>query len=272
MAGKNWLITGAGRGFGRIWAEAALARGDKVAASVRKLSDIDDLRERHGDALLPLHLDVTDRSAVFDAVELAHSSFGRLDVVISNAGYGAMGAIEEISIEQARANFETNVFGTLHLLQAVLPHLRAQKTGHILPVTSGAGLVSLPTTGIYSATKHAVEAMGEALAQEVAPLGIKVTMIEPGAFRTDFLAGVTQPSNMSVYDPLRDELTAMLDHQSLGDPQATAKVILKLVDAENPPARIILGEILPLIRQVYEQRLQTWAAWDELAREAQGRS
>lgn len=272
MEPKNWLITGAGRGFGRIWTQAALDRGDRVAATVRNPADLLDLQERHGESLLCLKLDVTDRSAIFEAVGAAHSAFGRLDVVVSNAGYGAMGAIEEIPIEDARANFETNVFGTLHLLQAVLPRLREQGSGHILPVTSGAGLVSLPTTGIYSATKHAIEAMAEALAQEVAPLGIKVTMIEPGAFRTDFLSGTTHPSNMPVYDPLREQLSAMLDPKSLGDPEATAEVILKLVDADEPPTRLMLGEILPLIRQVYEQRLQSWSEWDDLARAAQGRS
>jgi NAD(P)-dependent dehydrogenase (short-subunit alcohol dehydrogenase family) len=174
------LITGAGRGFGRIWAQAALERGDHVAATVRNASDLDTLLTKHSDAILRLELDVTDRAGVFAAVEQAHAHFGRLDVIVSAAGYGLLGAIEEISIEAARANVKTNLLGTLNLIQAALPLLRRQGSGHILPVSSISGLIGVPTSGIYTATKFAVEGLAKSLAAEVAGLGIRVTLIEPG--------------------------------------------------------------------------------------------
>ncbi|WP_081636607.1 SDR family NAD(P)-dependent oxidoreductase [Methylobacterium sp. 285MFTsu5.1] len=270
MSQKNWLITGAGRGFGHIWAKAALDRGDKVAATARDIGDLGGLQERYGDRLLAFKLDVTERAAVFDAIEQVRHKLGRLDVVISNAGYGQMGAIEEVSIDEARANFETNVFGTLNLLQAVLPHLRAQGSGHILPVSSGGGLISLATTGIYSATKFAVEAIAEALSQEVASLGIKITIIEPGAYRTGFAASARQSTQNPVYDEHRQKLAEMLAPEFFGNPEVTAKAILKIVDCEQPPLRLMLGNVLPIIRQIYGQRIDTWEAWDELAKEAQG--
>ena len=144
---KVWLITGASRGFGRRWTEAALARGDKVAATARDLKSLEILQQQYGDALLPLALDITDHDKVVRTVNHAHQHFGRLDVILSVAGYGYMGAIEEVSIQEARANFETNVFGTLSVIQAALPLLRAQGSGHILPVSSAGGIVAFPTGG-----------------------------------------------------------------------------------------------------------------------------
>jgi NADP-dependent 3-hydroxy acid dehydrogenase YdfG len=161
---KVWFITGASRGFGRVWTEAALKRGDQVAATARDPEALDELVKIYGSAILPLPLDVTNRDAVFGAVGQAHQHFGRLDVILSNAGYGYMGAIEELEPEQAKANFDTNVFGTLSLLQAALPILRAQASGHILTVSSVGGVIGFPTGGTYTATKFAVEAMSEALA------------------------------------------------------------------------------------------------------------
>ena len=157
MTQKVWLITGASRGFGHIWAKAALARGDKVAATARKLRALAELEQAYGDAFLPLVLDVTDREAVFAAVAQVQQHFGRLDVVVSNAGFGYMAAIEEAEIDDTRATFETNVFGTLAVMQAAIPIMRAQGSGHILPVSSVAGLVAMPTSGIYEAAKFAVE-------------------------------------------------------------------------------------------------------------------
>ena len=146
---KIWLITGASRGFGKIWATAALERGDKVAATARRLSTLDDLKQTYGDLLLPLQLDVTDREAVFATVKQAQQHFGRLDVVLSNAGFGYMAAIEEAEMADTKTMFETNVFGTLSVIQAALPILRAQGSGHILPVSSVAGQISMPTSGVY---------------------------------------------------------------------------------------------------------------------------
>ena len=271
---KIWFITGAARGFGRLWTEAALVRGDKVAATARSAPALDLLAEQYGDAVLPLQLDVTDRLAVFKAVEQAHRKFGRLDIVVSNAGYGLMGAIEEVNIEDARANFETNVFGTLNLIQAVLPLLRAQGSGHIIPVSSVGGIIAVANGGIYVGSKFAIEGICEALAAEVVGLGIKVTIVEPGPYTTNFRSDtslrVAPP--LAAYDGARAQLAAMLSSDADGDPTATPAAIMKLVDAESPPIRLHLGTWLPMIQQVYAERIKTWEAWDDVARAAKGRS
>jgi NADP-dependent 3-hydroxy acid dehydrogenase YdfG len=177
---KTWFVTGSSRGFGRVWTEAALARGDRVAATARDLSSIHGLASDYGDAFLPLALDVTDREAVFDAVATANHDFGHLDVVVNNAGYGLFGMVEEISESQARAQIDTNLFGALWVTQAVLPIMREQQGGHILQVSSIGGFAAFPTFALYNASKWALEAMSEALAQEVAGFRIRVTIIEPG--------------------------------------------------------------------------------------------
>lgn len=272
MSNKVWFITGASRGFGKIWATAALKRGDKVAATARNLSALADLQAEYGAQFLPLSLDVTDRAAVFAAVNAAHQHFGRLDVVLSNAGFGYMAAIEEAEEADTRATFETNVFGTLSVIQAALPILRAQGSGHILPVSSVAGLVAMPTSGIYEAAKFAVEGMAEALAAEVAQFGIHVTIIEPGGYATDFLSGssLKNAPPIAAYDQLRADLAAMLTADQLGKPEASAAAILQVVDAAKPPLRLILGDLLHLVEQVYEQRLQTWQEWDAVSCAAKG--
>ncbi len=269
---KVWFVTGAARGFGRRWVEAALARGDKVAASVRNVDALAALVDQYGDALLPITLDVTDRDAVFKAVKHAHQHFGRLDVVLSNAGFGCMGAIEEVQIEDARAVFETNVFGTLSLTQAALPLLRAQGSGHIILVSSVAGVVAMPMAGVYEGSKFAVEAIGEALAAEVAEHGIKVTLVEPGGYATDFLSdsSIRTAPALPAYDAVRAQLAAMLTPDSLGDPAATADAMLTLVDAENPPLRLILGTLLPFVEDIYAQRIKTWQAWQDVSIAAHG--
>lgn len=269
---KVWFVTGAARGFGRRWVEAALARGDKVAASVRNTDALAVLVDQYGDALLPITLDVTDRDAVFKAVKHAHQHFGRLDVVLSNAGFGCMGAIEEVQIEDARAVFETNVFGTLSLTQAALPLLRAQGSGHIILVSSVAGVVAMPMAGVYEGSKFAVEAIGEALAAEVAEHGIKVTLVEPGGYATDFLSdsSIRTAPALPAYDAVRAQLAAMLTPDSLGDPAATADAMLTLVDAENPPLRLILGTLLPFVEDIYAQRIKTWQAWQDVSIAAHG--
>jgi NAD(P)-dependent dehydrogenase (short-subunit alcohol dehydrogenase family) len=271
---KIWFITGASRGFGFIWTEAALKRGDKVAATARDLGALAALVDVYGDALLPVRLDVTDHNAVVAAVNQAHRHFGRLDVVLSNAGYGLFGAIEEAKIEEARANFETNVIGTLSVVQAALPLLRQQKHGHILAVSSISGLVTFPLGGIYQATKFAVEGMLQTLAQEVAGFGIKVTLIEPGPFATDFLddGSLKQTTPIAAYDPAREQFSKMFTPDMFGDPKATSAALLKVVDSDQPPLHIILGSLLPMVKQVYAARIQTWEAWDHVSRAAHGRA
>jgi len=264
MAKKIWFITGASRGFGRIWAEAALERGDSVVATARNIAALEDLSKKYGDSILPLALDVTEHDAVLAAVNQAHSHFGGLDVVLANAGYGLVGAFEETTIEEVRENFNTNVIGTFSTIKAALPLLRAQGNGHILAVSSVGGLVTFPLYGIYQASKFAVEGMIQTLAQEVAGFGIKVTLIEPGAFKTDFLAPSSLKSSVTipVYDAVREQFAKMFTADMLGDPKSTTSTLMKVVDAENPPLHIILGPLLPLVKQIYATRMQSWEAWE----------
>lgn len=273
MSKKIWFITGASRGLGRVWAEAALKRGDKVAATVRTLDSISDLITSFGDELLPLVLDVTDRAGVFAAFAEAVRRFGRIDVVISNAGYGLFGTIEESDEAQARAQFETNFFGTLWVVQAALPQLRMQRSGHILVTSSLAGVITFPTAGVYNATKWAVEGLVDTLAQEVADFGIRVTLLEPGGYDTDWRgASSTHTTEMPEYNALRTKLKAAYGARVLGDPRATAGAILKVVDSAEPPLRLFLGNVgLPVAQRVYADRLSTWTAWSDISANAQGR-
>jgi NAD(P)-dependent dehydrogenase (short-subunit alcohol dehydrogenase family) len=272
--GKNWFITGTSRGFGREWAIAALERGDRVAATARNLDSLSDLADKYGDRLLPLELDVQDREADFAAVARAHDVFGSLDVVINNAGYGQFGLIEEISETEARDQFETNVFGALWITQAALPFLRAQGHGHILQVSSIGGISAFPNIGIYNASKWALEGFTQALAAEVADFGIKVTLIEPAAFSTDWGGASAKHSEpIAAYDDFRAKAAearkARVSGQ--GNPGATGKVVLQLVDAAEPPLRVFLGSSpLGIAKADYASRLETWEKWNYLAEEAQG--
>jgi NAD(P)-dependent dehydrogenase (short-subunit alcohol dehydrogenase family) len=268
---KVWFITGASRGFGRVWAEAALGRGDRVVATARNPETMNELDKTYGDAVLVLPLDVTDRDAVFDAVERAHRHFGRLDVVLTNAGYGYMGAIEELESEQVKANFDTNVFGTLSVIQAALPILRAQASGHFLTVSSIGGIIGFPTGGSYTASKFVVEAMSEALAGEVTAFGIKVTIIEPGQFATEFRSSVRSPPTIAAYDPIRQAIRSSFRPEDYGDPAATAAAVLKAVDADEPPLRLVLGSTtIAKFNAAYEARLGNWKKWEAVSNAAQG--
>ena len=268
---KVWFITGSSRGFGRIWAEAALKRGDQVVATARDAKSLQPLVETYRDAVLPLQLDVTDRESVFEVVGKAHKHYGRLDVILSNAGYGCMGAIEEVPFEEIKANYETNVFGTLSVIQAALPYLRAQKSGHIITVSSIGGVVGFPTGGIYTSTKFAVEAFSEALAGEVAGMGIKVSILEPGSFKTGFRDSAKFVPPTAEYDDVRKAVFARFKPEMAGDPSATADAILKLVDSDNPPLRLILGKgTLQVFRQTYASRLETWEKWEAISSAAHG--
>jgi len=273
MSGKIWFITGASRGFGRIWTEAALKRGDKVAATARSLKDVADLTEHYGDAVLPLALDVTNPDQVKSAVAKAHAHFGKLDIVFNNAGYALLGAIEEASESDVKAEFKTNFFGALRVIQAALPLLRKQGSGHIIGVSSVAGVHAGPMTGFYNASKWAFEAMHESLAQEVQGFGIKVTMLEPGAYATSFASQTSLKMSpvIDVYADLRTQLFAGAANMEFGDPQATPKAILQIVDMENPPLRFFVGtEGLPVVRKAFADRLATWEAFEVLSNEAQG--
>ena len=184
MASKVWFITGTSKGFGRVWAEAALARGDRVAATARDVTTLAPLVDRYGELVAAIKLDVTDKAAVDASIAEAHGRFGRLDVVVNNAGYGLFGTIEEVSEADARDQIETNLFGALWVTQAALPIMRAQGSGHIIQVSSIGGVNAFPTIGLYHASKWALEGFSQSLAAEVAQFGVKVTLIEPGGFAT----------------------------------------------------------------------------------------
>lgn len=272
MTSKTWFITGASRGFGREWTIAALERGDTVAATARDTATLDDLVARFGEALLPLRLDVTDRAGVSDAVAKAHDRFGRLDVVVNNAGYGQFGMIEEISEAEARDQIETNVFGALWVTQAVLPYLRAQGSGHILQVSSIGGISAFPNIGMYNASKWALEGLSQALAAEVADFGVKVTVIEPGAYSTDWGgASAKHATPMPAYDDFRQQAAEARQRRagSPGDPVATRAAVLAVVDADEPPLRIFFGDgPLGIAVADYESRLATWRAWEQVSVDA----
>lgn len=269
---KVILITGASRGFGKLWAEAFLKRGDKVVATARNVASLESLVTEFGDAVLPLALDVNDRQQSFAVVEQAKQRFGRIDVVINNAGYGVFGAIEETSEAEARAQIETNFFGTLWLTQAVLPLLREQKSGHIIQVSSVLGLVTAPVLGLYNASKFAVEGLSETLAAEVKPFGIHVTIVEPNAYETDWSGtSAAHATPVAAYAPLREKAAAGFPPEAIGKPVATTAAILKLVDTAQPPLRLLLGKAgLPLIKAVYAKRLAEFDEWKAVSDEAHG--
>jgi NAD(P)-dependent dehydrogenase (short-subunit alcohol dehydrogenase family) len=271
---KTWLITGTSRGFGREWTAAALERGDRVVATARDVGCLKDLEERHRESILALPLDVTDRTAVFEVVRRAFERFGRVDVVVNNAGYGQFGMIEELTEGELRDQIETNLFGALWVTQAALPYLREQGGGHIVQVSSIGGISAFPNVGAYHASKWALEGFSQALAQEVADFGIRVTVIEPGGFSTDWGGSSARHATpLPAYDSLRDKAAEFrrARTQSQGDPTASARAILKVIDAENPPLRVFFGDgPLQLATLDYESRLATWREWEWVSIEAQG--
>jgi NAD(P)-dependent dehydrogenase (short-subunit alcohol dehydrogenase family) len=274
MAEKVWFITGTSRGFGREWAIAALERGDNVAATARDTASLDDLVDKYGEAILPIRLDVTDRAADFAAVKQAHKHFGRLDVVVNNAGYGQFGFIEELSEQDARDQIETNVFGALWVTQAALPYLREQRSGHIIQVSSIGGIVAFPNVGIYHASKWALEGFSQALAQEVAPFGVHVTLIEPGGFDTDWSGSSSRSAEkLPAYADAHaaNEAVRKIRWAAPGDPKASAAAVLKVVDAKEPPLRVFFGAApLEFAKADYEDRLRVWEQWQPVAELAQG--
>ena len=269
---KTIFITGVSRGFGRIWTKAFLERGYNVAATARKLSQLDDLVEKYGEKLLPIQLNVNDRDADFAAIQHAKDHFGRIDVLINNAGYGLFGALEETSEKEARDQIETNVFGLLWLTQAVIPVMREQGYGHVINLSSILGLICTPTLGMYNASKYAVEAISETLAMEVKQFGIKVTILEPNGFSTDWSgSSAVHTRAMAEYAMIKKHVAASTSKDFYGDPVATAEAILKLLDAEDPPLRLFLGrKAYPLVKQVYQSRLDEWDKWNHVSEAAHG--
>lgn len=267
---KTILITGASKGFGRAWTEAFLAKGYNVAATARNLETLNDLKEKYGNAILPLKLDVNNRLESLDVVQKAKQHFGTIDVLINNAGYALTGAVEEANEQEAREQFETNFFGTLWLTQAVIPIMREQKSGHIIQVSSILGLATLPTgMGLYSASKFAIEGLSETLASEVKQFGINVTLLEPNGYESNIWhTGITSES-LPYYDEIKK---ALAERENIfGKVEATAPIVVKLVENENPPLRLLLGKVAyPFVKQSYDQRLESWEKWKDVSVEAHG--
>jgi NAD(P)-dependent dehydrogenase (short-subunit alcohol dehydrogenase family) len=273
---RVWLITGASRGLGRAFAEAALAAGDRVVAIARASTELDRLAAEDGDRVLALPADVTDRAAVFAAVDHAVARFGRIDVVVNNAGTMWLGAVEEFSEPEARAAMELNFFGALWVTQAVTPHLRAQGAGRLLQVSSVAGIATGPTAGLYSASKFALEGMSEALAQELAPFGVHVTIVEPGGYWTDlYRRGLHHAQPLDAYAAFRAEpdpggSDAEPPAATDSDPRQAAPALLTLVDSDDPPLRLVLGSaVLDAMIANHRERIATWERWQDVSRSAE---
>lgn len=269
---KTWFVTGASKGFGREWTEAALERGDRVAATARKPETLEDLVDTYGASVLALLLDVTDRLAAQAAVQQAAEHFGRLDVVVNNAGYGHFGMVEELTEDELRSQLETNLFGAVWVTQAALPIMRRQGSGHIIQVSSIGGISAFPTVGAYHASKWALEGLSQSLSQEVAGFGINVTLVEPGGYSTDWSGPSAKRSEaISAYDDVREAAKNRPSAASPGDPTATRDPILKIVDADTPPLRVFFGQApLGIATKDYESRLKTWNEWQPVSLQAQG--
>lgn len=271
--GRTWFITGASRGLGALWAEAVLARGERVAATARDAGTLRPLVDRYGDRAQALELDVTDTAAVNDAVRTAEKHFGGIDILVNNAGHMLTGAVEEVTEEHARAQMDVNFFGALWTTRAVLPGMRQRGSGRILQVSSLGGLLAFPTMGIYQASKWALEAMSQSLAAEVAGHGIHVTLIEPLMFPTGLAAASPRSRQDPAYAPVREALEAGMRDSDFrpGNPAATADALLALADLPEPPLRVLFGAGgLPVVRAEYQARLASLEQWDDLARLAQG--
>ncbi|MEV0768865.1 SDR family NAD(P)-dependent oxidoreductase [Nocardia salmonicida] len=268
---RVWFVTGASRGLGRAFAEAALAAGDRVAAAARTGSALDELAAAHPGRVLPLTLDVTDRGAVHEAVDAAVAHFGRLDIVVNNAGTLSMGMIEEFTETEARAQMEVNFFGALWVSQAVLPHLRAQRGGHIVQVSSIGGLAGFPLSGMYAASKFALEGMSEALAMEAAEFGARVSILQPGGYWTDLYSAMANTTPIEAYAPLRAQLEAQWAEGSVdSEPALAAEALLRLVGAEEPPLRLLLGNMVyDLAFDLARAKMATWSAWEQTSRAAE---
>ncbi|AWB92309.1 oxidoreductase [Aeromicrobium chenweiae] len=269
---KNWFITGASRGFGRAFVQAALDRGDRVAATARDTESLRDLATQFPDTFVPLALDVTDAAGVRRVVAEAEDRLGGLDVVVNNAGYGHFGAVEELEEAELRDQLDVNLFGPLRVTQAVLPGMREQGHGHIIQISTIGGIGAFANLGGYHASKWGLEAISESLATEVARFGIHVTLVEPGGFDTDWAGSSARHSQpLEAYDPMRQEAAARRGGQAPGDPRAAAEALLEIVDAPEPPLRVLFGAQAPgIVRGIYERRLAEWSAWKELSVKAQG--
>jgi NAD(P)-dependent dehydrogenase (short-subunit alcohol dehydrogenase family) len=268
---QTWFITGASQGLGLALTRQLLAAGHRVAATSRRLDSLTQAVSAPGAAFLPLQADLVDEASVAQAVQATLTTFGRLDVVVNNAGYGLGGSVEELTDTEAREAFEVNVFGALNVVRQALPHLRRQGTGHIINISSIAGLAPLPGWGIYSATKFALEGVSESLAQEVAAFGLKVTLVEPGGLRTNFLTATSltmarQP--LPAYEAVRTAHAELLtkNGRQIGDPDKAALAIMRVTQEAQPPLRLLLGtDAYERAQQHLQTQQQEFTAWQQVS-------
>lgn len=274
METRTWFITGINRGLGRSLAEALLERGERVAGTARKTGELDDLKSAYGERLWVASLDLTDASAIEEVVNEAFAAFGRIDVVVNNAGYSLAGAAEECPVEMIRHQFDTNLMGSILVVKAALPHLRAQGGGRILQVASGAGQLGFPGLSLYCASKWGIEGFIEALAPEVAPFGIAATIVEPGAIRTDFGSTGTMPPAIDAYEispasMMRKAVDGLRDGaatQAVGDPAKMARAMIESVGQTPAPKRLVLGsDVYDWLLGAHRERGAALEAQRELA-------
>jgi NAD(P)-dependent dehydrogenase (short-subunit alcohol dehydrogenase family) len=269
-----WFITGCSTGFGRELAQLVLRKGWRAVVTARDASRVQDLVEGHEDRALALSLDVTKPDQIAAAIQEAETRFGSIDVLVNNAGYGYQSSIEEGDDAEIRAQFEANVFGLAAMTRAVLPGMRARRRGHVVNISSQAGFIGFEGSGYYAATKHAVEGLSDSLSREVAPLGIKVTCVEPGPFRTDWAGRSLQQRRPTIADyqntvGARLASTANISGKQPGDPVRAVEAIIKVVEADNPPKHLVLGSIaLEGIRNKLNETLAEIDAWAETSRGA----
>lgn len=263
---RVWLITGSSTGLGRSLAEAVLAEGDRVIVTARNLNKIQDLEQQYPQTAKAVYLDVTNPETIQTAVQSGLETFGTIDVLVNNAGYGLMGAIEEVSDQQIRDQFETNFFGLLNVTRAVIPIFRKQNSGHIVNIASIAGRLTSPVLGLYCASKFAVEGLSETLAQELEPFGIHVTIIEPGGFGTDFASrSLATAAPKPEYASMREQFIQFAAEQPSGHVPTGVQSILKIVQLSQPPLRLAIGPgALPALMQKLSSDIEEYQRFEDI--------
>ena len=267
---RIWFVTGSSRGLGRSLIKAILSKGDKVAATARDISSLQDLVKQYGEAILPVQLDVNNKAQVHQAIAAVVKHFGRIDVLVNNAGFGITGAVEAYSDEQVRSQLETNLYAPIEITRAVLPYMREKRSGHILQISSMGGRVGSGGVSIYQAAKFGLSGFSEGLALEVADFGIKVICVEPGGFRTDWAGdSMTYAAEIEGYEMVnkRIQLFKNKGFSPMGDPEKAAKVIIDIVNDPEPPLHLLLGsEAVAIVKYSEAAKLRELEKWEEVSR------
>ncbi|MDR0433607.1 MAG: SDR family NAD(P)-dependent oxidoreductase [Gracilibacteraceae bacterium] len=271
MANRVWLITGASKGLGYAYTQKALECGDNVIALARTKTNLADLEEKYSRELLYIQTDVTKRPNVFEAVKAGAEHFGKIDIVINNAGIMVSGMVEELSESNVMDTINTNFLGSLWVIQAVTPYLRQQRSGKIIQITSIGGLLSGASSGLYSASKFALEGLCEALSQEASYFGVKIIIVEPGGYWTNLYLDMRYETPIDDYQKVREDLEKQYSQGSIDSlPEIAADVLLKIIEMEDPPLRIILGSaVLDMAIENYEQKIKTMKQYENISRAAE---